>query len=100
MAEQLCSDDNIDIRALKNLNFSAERESMAIKLLSCSGMQKIILLLHCIYTFENVTVNMDNVCVLCGKTEDDDDIYHNKWVMLSVIIPLHTYVATVCVRLK
>lgn len=24
---------------------------------------------------------MENVCVLCGKSEDDDDdIYHDKWV--------------------
>lgn len=25
------------------------------------------------------SANMANVCVLCGKSEDDDDANHNKW---------------------
>ena len=32
-----------------------------------------------LYTWKLYTANMENLCIFCGKSEEDD-MYHNKWV--------------------
>jgi len=83
LAEQLCSDNNINEEAFKFLNFMEEREAVAIKLLSCSGMK--LFYSFRISSIGNLAVNLESTCVLCGKSEDDEDIHQNKWVLYYCI---------------